>query len=79
MKSARALLAVVLCLSFAALHAATPALNFVRAAVPDSTRILPIADDALTGPRYTLFTHRRTQYAAFLAADARLVLARRVL
>jgi len=56
-------------------------------AVPAAIRVLPIAGDAfaassvnvLANSQHTLFTHRRTQYAAFYAGDGTLVLARRTI
>ena len=52
-----------------------------------TARILPIAGDGFAGSsvnvlansQHTLFTHRRTQFAAFYAADGTLVLARRTI
>jgi rhamnogalacturonyl hydrolase YesR len=79
MNSARALLTLFFSIAFSALHSAQPSSIPVRAAVPDSTRILPISGDTAVGTRHALFTHRRTQYAAFFAADSTLVLARRAI
>ena len=64
--------------------AADPGIHLVDIA---STRILPIAGDGFAGSsinmgaglQHSLFTHLGVQYAAFYAADATLVLARRAL
>jgi rhamnogalacturonyl hydrolase YesR len=65
-------------------HAADPG---IRPADTATTRVIPIAGDGFAGTsvnmvaglQHSLFTHLGTQYAAFYAADATLVLARRPL
>jgi rhamnogalacturonyl hydrolase YesR len=83
-----------LTLALVALLLVAPLLPRARAADPGirpadtaTTRVLPVAGDGFAGTsvnmiaglQHSLFTHLGVQYAAFYAADATLVLARRAL